>query len=100
MQQLLNVCHSFPIEHSLLYNRTKSYSLCFKPNSIKFERPCFYLGKMIIPKVTQCRCLSVITSDHNCDLDLKKQIRKFYNNASMLIRKSSKCSLDEKCSFN
>ena len=27
MQQLLNVCDSFTIEHSLLYNGTKSYSL-------------------------------------------------------------------------
>ena len=29
VQQLLNVCHSFSIEHSLLYNGIKSYSLCF-----------------------------------------------------------------------
>ena len=29
MQELLNVCHSYPIEHSLLYNGNKSYSLCF-----------------------------------------------------------------------
>ena len=67
MQQLLNVCHSFSIEHSILYNGTKSYSLCFKLKSIKFERPCFYLGEMIIPKVTQCKYLGVIISDHNCD---------------------------------
>ena len=100
MQQLLNVCHSFPIEHSLLYNRTKSYSLSLSLILSNLRDLIFYLGKIIIPKVTQCRCLSVITSDHNCDLDLKKQMRKFYNNASMLIRKSSKCSLDEKCSFN
>ena len=31
MQQLLNVCHSFSIEHSLLCNGTKSYSLCLSP---------------------------------------------------------------------
>ena len=67
MQQLLNVCHSFSIEHSLLYNGTKSYSLCFKPNSIKFERPGFYLGKMLIPKVTQCKYLGVIISDSDID---------------------------------
>ena len=97
MQQLLNVCHSFSIEHSLLYNGTKSYSLCFKPNSIKFERPGFYLGEMLIPKVTQCKYLGVIISDHNCDLDLKRQMRKFYTNANMLIRKFFKCTVDVKC---
>ena len=37
MQELLNVCHSYSIEHSLLYNGSKSYSLCFKPTSIKFK---------------------------------------------------------------
>ena len=97
MQQLLNVCHSFSIEHSLLYNGTKSYSLCFKLNSIKFERPVFYLGEMLTPKVTQCKYLGVIISDHNCDLDLKRQMRKFYTNANMLIRKFFKCTVDVKC---
>ena len=48
MQELLNVCHSYSIDHSLLYNGNKSYSLCFKPNfkgmyanCNQFERPCF-----------------------------------------------------------
>ena len=27
MQELLNVCHSYSIEHSLLYNGNKSYSV-------------------------------------------------------------------------
>ena len=97
MQELLNVCHSYSIEHSLLYNKNKSYSLCFKPTSIKFERPCFFLGEKIIPKVTQCKYLGVIISDHNCDADLKRQMRKFYTNANMLIRKFFKCSVDVKC---
>ena len=97
MQELLNVCHSYSIEHSLLYNGNKSYSLCFKPTSIKFERPCFLLGEKIIPKVTQCKYLGVIISDHNCDADLKRQMRKFYTNANMLIRKFFKCSVDVKC---
>ena len=69
----------------------------FKPNSIKFERPCFYLGEMIIPKISQCKYLGVIISDHNCHLDLKIQMRKFYTNANMLIRKFFNCSVDVKC---
>ena len=31
MQHLLNICHSFSIEHSLLYNGTKSYSRVLSP---------------------------------------------------------------------
>ena len=57
----------------------------------------FYLGEMLIPKVTQCKYLGVIIPDHNCDLDLKRQMRKFYTNANMLIRKFVKCTVDVKC---
>ena len=39
----------------------------------------------------------VIISDHNCDLDLKRQMRKFYTNANMLFRKFFKCTVDVKC---
>ena len=39
----------------------------------------------------------LIISDHNCDLDLKIQMRKFYTNANMLIRKFFNCSVDVKC---
>ena len=64
---------------------------------MKFERPCFYLGEMIIPEVTQCKYLGVIIFDHNCDLDQKRQMRNFYTNANMLIRKFAMCSVDVKC---
>ena len=37
-------------------------------------------------------------SEHNSDNDLKRQMRKFYANANMLIRKFSKCSENVKCS--
>ena len=42
--------------------------------------------------------LGVIISGHNCDLDLKRQVRKFCtNSANLLIRKFSKCSVDVEC---
>ena len=85
VQEFLYVCHSFSIEHSLLYNGTKSYLLCFKPISIKFEIPCYNLGEIL--KVTQCKYLGVLISDHICDLDLRRQMRKFYTNSKMLIIK-------------
>ena len=36
-------------------------------------------------------------SEYNSDNDLKRQMRKFYANANMLIRKFSKCSVNVKC---
>ena len=52
MQQLLNICHTYSTEHSLLYNGNKSFSMCFKPSIIKFTRPRFFLTSMKIPIVT------------------------------------------------
>ena len=44
MQQLLNICHTYSTEHSLLYNGNKFFSVCFKPSTIKFTRPWFFLA--------------------------------------------------------
>ena len=49
---------------------------------------------MKIPIVTHCKYLGVIVSEHNSDNDLKRQMRKFYANANMLIRKFSKSSIN------
>ena len=50
------------IKHLLTYNGCKSYSLCFKPNNIKFYAPCFYLNKFEVPKVDQCKYLGIMIS--------------------------------------
>ena len=59
MQSLLDICNSYAIEHVLTYNSNKSYSLCFKPKYIKFARPCFYLNRLEIPRVDQCKYLGI-----------------------------------------
>ena len=58
--------------------------------------PCFYLNKLEIPKVDQCKCLGIMISIKNCDIDMKRQMRKFYANINILSRKFSKCSPDVK----
>ena len=78
MQKLLNVCSKYATEHSLSYNANKSYSLCFKATTLKFD-------------------LGITISVKNCDLDLKRQMRKCYANGNMLLRKFVKCSPDVKC---
>jgi len=97
MQQLLNICNKYASEHCLLYNGNKSYSLCFKPKCIKFESPSFYLDKLKIPIVNHCKYLGIIVCEKNCDLDLKRQMRKLYANTNLLLRKFSKCSVYVKC---
>ena len=77
MQTLLNVCSNNATEHSLSYNANKSYALCFKATTIKFERPTLYFGQMSIPNVTDCRYLGITISVKNCDLDLNAKRENF-----------------------
>ena len=60
--------------------------------------PTLHIGQINIPNVTDCRYLGItISVKKNCDLDLKRQMRKCYANVNMLLRKFVKCSLDVKC---
>ena len=45
MQQLLHICNTYAAEHQLLYNGSKSFSLCFKEKKLKVSSPSFFLGK-------------------------------------------------------
>ena len=72
--------------------------MCFKATTIKFKRPTLHIGQINIPNVTGCRYLDItISVNKNCDLDLKRQMKKCYANANMLLRKFVKCSPDVKC---
>ena len=65
-------------------------------SAIKFTRPWISLAGMKFPIVTHFK---YFVSEHNSDNDLKRQMRKFYANANMLIRMFSKCSVNIKCCF-
>ena len=45
MQQLLNICQSYAIKQQLLYNGSKSFTLCFKSKAIKIKQPSFFLNE-------------------------------------------------------
>ena len=47
--------------------------------------------------VENCRYLGITISTKNSDLDLKRQMRKIYANANLLLRKFSSCSVSVKC---
>ena len=97
MQHLLDICDTYAISHQLSYNATKSFSLCFRPKQIKINPPSFVLGKQLIPAVDKCKYFGIIVSEANCDGDLKRQMRMYYANANMLLRKFSYCFPDVKC---
>ena len=97
MQHLLNNCNEYATTHKLLYNVSKSFSLCFKKNTLKVSFPLFYLDQIKVPTVEQCRYLGITISTQNSDIDLKRQMRKLYANVNLLLRKFSKCSVGVKC---
>ena len=97
MQHLLDICDTYAISHQLSYNATKSFSLCFRPKQIKIKPSSYILGKQIISAIDKCKYLGTIISEPNCDGNLKRQMRKHYANANMLLRKFSYCSPDVKC---
>ena len=81
----------------LIYNGSKSFSLCFKRKDIKISSPTFYLDRSKVPLVEQCKYLGTTISIKNRYLNLKRQLRKVYANANVLLRKFSKYSLNVKC---
>ena len=59
MQQLLYICQNYAMDQQLLFNGSKSCSLCFKSKSIKITQPSFYLNLLKIPIVENCRYLGI-----------------------------------------
>ena len=97
MQKLLNLCSKYAVDHSLTYNAKKAFSLCFIPRTVKISRPQLYLDTLVIPHVSECKYLGIIVCQKNCDRDHKRQMKKLYANAIMLLRGFIKYSIPVKC---
>ena len=84
MQSLLDSCSTYAIEYLLTYSGSKSYSLCFKQKHVKFQAPTLYLNNLEMPRTDQCQYLCIMVSTKNCDIDIKRQMRKLYANINIL----------------
>ena len=82
MQQLLNICQNYANNYHLLYNGGKSFSLCFKDNTTNIKQSSFFLNDLKIPMVEY---LGLTISTKNNDFGLKRQTRKLYDNANLLL---------------
>ena len=71
--------------------------MCFTPKSINFVKPSFMLNNNVIPYVENCKYLGIVIHLQSDMYDIKRQIRKFYANTNMLLRKFSICSYQVKC---
>ena len=83
MQKLLgiHVCSKYAIDHSLINLQCKkSFSLCFIPDTLKCGKPARYKDDLLIPNVSECKYLGTIICQKNCDLEIKRQMKKLYAN--------------------
>ena len=81
MQKLLGICSKYIIDHSLTCNAKKSFSLCFIPGALKFDRPELYMDNLLIPYVSECMYLRKLVT-----LYIKRTV-----NVNMLLKRFSKC---------
>ena len=93
MQQLLTVCKNYAIDHQLMYNGSKSYSICFKSKSIKITHPSFYFNLLKISIVENFWYLGITISTKTVIWTLKDKMRKIYANTNLLLESS----LNVKC---
>ena len=75
MRKLLNLCSKYAVDHSLIYNAKKFFSLCFIPRTVKISRPQLYLDTLVIPHVSECKYLGIIVCQKNYGRDLKRQMK-------------------------
>ena len=98
MQTLLNICEEFSIQHELIFNSSKTKCMYFKPKYHKLKHlPTLTIGGLDIMYVDKCKYLGTFIEDGLTDSDVKRQMRKFYANANLLLRKFNCCSYDVKC---
>ena len=92
MQKLLDICSRYAFDHSLTYNAKNLLSLCSIPGTLKFSKLALYMDNLLILNVSECKYLGKIICQKNCDLDIKRHMRKYHANANVLLRRFSKCS--------
>ncbi len=94
LQQLLNICSEYGINHDILYNARKSMvMLCRTKEDRDLTFPNFYLAGQMLNICTKTKYLGhFITDQLTDDEDINRQCRVLYAQANMLRRKFNTCS--------
>jgi hypothetical protein len=99
LRRLIYICHSYALDHDIIYNTNKSECMYFVPRARReLTFPGVSLDGTLLKVVNQFTYLGHILAPNLCDdLDIKRQYRALCVRANMLIRKFSYCSHDVKC---
>jgi len=97
LQQLINVCTDYGIEHDIVFNPVKSKCMAILPNRYKLSLPTVSLNGDDLVYTDNIKYLGVILNNTlSDDNDIMRQLRCLYASSNILLRKFSHCSLPVK----
>ena len=94
LQRLLNICMRYAKENNIVYNKTKTNCMCYKPKKLRnLHVPAVYLSGSRLKFVGKVKYLGVIIDQELSDNDDLLRHRKFlYGKGNTLIRHFRMCS--------
>ena len=97
LQQLIDVCTKYGIEHDIIFNPIKTKCVAFLPNRYKLFVPTVSLDGDDLVYTDNIKYLGVILSNNlKDDSDIMRQLRCLYASSNILLRKFAHCSLEVK----
>ncbi len=101
LQQLLNLCSDFGLEHDILYNLNKRVvMICRNKEDKSIHFPVFKLSTKSFTVCAKVKYLGHIITEHMTDdEDIERQRRMMYMQTNMLLCKFSFCSDEVKVSL-
>ena len=93
LQHLLLICERFAKSCDLIFNITKTFTMCVKPSGVKMPViPTVYLNGKALKLVNEYKYLGIIISDlRKDDRDISKQMRSLYARGNSLIKNFKQC---------
>ena len=76
----------------MLWNTSKTNCMIHCPKAIIKPKTELYMSNVKLDFIDKCKYLGTFIELKSTDADVKRQIRKFYGNINMLLRKFNKCS--------
>ena len=98
LQELIDCCEKFAIDHDILYNVKKTKILCIKPKRLKdLHVPNFTLNGRYLCYVSTEKYLGYMVRDNFMDdTDIGRQLRAIYSRGNSLIRHFKCCTNEVK----
>lgn len=97
LQQLIDMCVKFALEHEITFNSKKSECIAVFKKSQRFNLIPMVLNDTPLKYKNETKYLGIfLSSDFSDDKDIARQIKSFYSRGNMLLRNFRMCSVNVK----